>query len=91
MDQNFYAWGERSSYYNNVDLLVSSKDIRNFISYINRSLLIVVFSIGAKRSIALLSSPLYSNSPLENSKLNHDFSIELLGLYLHENTITIDE
>nr|YP_009892119.1 carboxytransferase beta subunit [Boechera breweri]QKK38491.1 carboxytransferase beta subunit [Boechera breweri] len=32
MDQNFYVWGERSSYSNNVDLLVSSKDIRNFIS-----------------------------------------------------------
>ncbi|MBW1279350.1 hypothetical protein KYD79_26505, partial [Escherichia coli] len=32
MDKNFYGWGERSSYYNNVDLLVSSKDIRNFIS-----------------------------------------------------------
>nr|QKK51263.1 carboxytransferase beta subunit [Vella lucentina] len=32
MDKNFYVWGERSSYYNNVDLLVSSKDIRNFIS-----------------------------------------------------------
>ncbi|KAH0849833.1 hypothetical protein HID58_096049 [Brassica napus] len=27
-----YGWGERSSYYNNVDLLVNSKDIRNFIS-----------------------------------------------------------
>nr|YP_009890833.1 carboxytransferase beta subunit [Anelsonia eurycarpa]QKK37205.1 carboxytransferase beta subunit [Anelsonia eurycarpa] len=32
MDKNFYVWGERSSYSNNVDLLVSSKDIRNFIS-----------------------------------------------------------
>ncbi|KAH0849828.1 LOW QUALITY PROTEIN: hypothetical protein HID58_096051 [Brassica napus] len=32
MDKNFYGWGERSSYYNNVDLLVNSKDIRNFIS-----------------------------------------------------------
>nr|ASJ64050.1 Acetyl-CoA carboxylase carboxyltransferase beta subunit [Anastatica hierochuntica] len=32
MDKNFYGSGERSSYYNNVDLLVSSKDIRNFIS-----------------------------------------------------------
>nr|YP_010590777.1 carboxytransferase beta subunit [Harmsiodoxa puberula]WAB50396.1 carboxytransferase beta subunit [Harmsiodoxa puberula] len=32
MDKNFYGWGERSSYSNNVDLLVSSKDIRNFIS-----------------------------------------------------------
>nr|QKK47804.1 carboxytransferase beta subunit [Parolinia ornata] len=32
MDKKFYGWGERSSYYNNVDLLVSSKDIRNFIS-----------------------------------------------------------
>nr|YP_010897245.1 carboxytransferase beta subunit [Matthiola stoddartii]WJZ22271.1 carboxytransferase beta subunit [Matthiola stoddartii] len=32
MDKNFYGWGERSSYYNNVDLLVSSKDIRNFLS-----------------------------------------------------------
>nr|AYQ22729.1 carboxytransferase beta subunit [Ricotia isatoides] len=32
MDKNFYGWGERSSYYNNVDLLVSYKDIRNFIS-----------------------------------------------------------
>nr|YP_009891773.1 carboxytransferase beta subunit [Moriera spinosa]QKK38145.1 carboxytransferase beta subunit [Moriera spinosa] len=31
-DKNLYDWGERSSYYNNVDLLVSSKDIRNFIS-----------------------------------------------------------
>nr|WJZ21842.1 acetyl-CoA carboxylase beta subunit [Lepidium draba] len=32
MDKNFYGWGERSSYSTNVDLLVSSKDIRNFIS-----------------------------------------------------------
>nr|QKK47282.1 carboxytransferase beta subunit [Phoenicaulis cheiranthoides] len=32
MDKNFSVWGERSSYSNNVDLLVSSKDIRNFIS-----------------------------------------------------------
>nr|QKK49097.1 carboxytransferase beta subunit [Smelowskia annua] len=32
MDKNFYGWGERSSYSKNVDLLVSSKDIRNFIS-----------------------------------------------------------
>nr|YP_009895757.1 carboxytransferase beta subunit [Erysimum bicolor]YP_009896017.1 carboxytransferase beta subunit [Erysimum odoratum]YP_010323505.1 carboxytransferase beta subunit [Erysimum wardii]YP_010896377.1 carboxytransferase beta subunit [Erysimum flavum]YP_010896464.1 carboxytransferase beta subunit [Erysimum hieraciifolium]YP_010896550.1 acetyl-CoA carboxylase carboxyltransferase beta subunit [Erysimum quadrangulum]YP_010896637.1 carboxytransferase beta subunit [Erysimum siliculosum]YP_010896724.1 len=32
MDKNFYGWGERSSYSNNVDLLVSSKDIGNFIS-----------------------------------------------------------
>nr|YP_009892553.1 carboxytransferase beta subunit [Boechera pulchra]QKK38925.1 carboxytransferase beta subunit [Boechera pulchra] len=32
MDKTFYVWGERSSYSNNVDLLVSSKDIRNFIS-----------------------------------------------------------
>nr|YP_009897224.1 carboxytransferase beta subunit [Hemilophia sessilifolia]QKK43857.1 carboxytransferase beta subunit [Hemilophia sessilifolia] len=32
MDKNFYGWGERSSYSNNIDLLVSSKDIRNFIS-----------------------------------------------------------
>nr|YP_009897392.1 carboxytransferase beta subunit [Iskandera alaica]QKK44025.1 carboxytransferase beta subunit [Iskandera alaica] len=32
MDKKFYGWGERSSYYNNVDLLVSSKDIRNFLS-----------------------------------------------------------
>lgn len=36
MDKNFYGWDERSSYSssysNNVDLLVSSKDIRNFIS-----------------------------------------------------------
>nr|YP_009890920.1 carboxytransferase beta subunit [Aphragmus involucratus]QKK37292.1 carboxytransferase beta subunit [Aphragmus involucratus]UKP88716.1 carboxytransferase beta subunit [Aphragmus sp. YZC250] len=32
MDKNFYGWGEPSSYYNNIDLLVSSKDIRNFIS-----------------------------------------------------------
>nr|YP_009892901.1 carboxytransferase beta subunit [Clausia aprica]QKK39273.1 carboxytransferase beta subunit [Clausia aprica] len=32
MDKNFYGWGERYSYYNNVDLLVSSKDIRNFLS-----------------------------------------------------------
>nr|SOR14610.1 carboxytransferase beta subunit [Bunias orientalis]SOR47814.1 carboxytransferase beta subunit [Bunias orientalis] len=32
MDKNFYGWGERSSYYNNVDLLISSKDIRNFLS-----------------------------------------------------------
>nr|YP_011009727.1 acetyl-CoA carboxylase carboxyltransferase beta subunit [Sieruela rutidosperma]WPW42986.1 acetyl-CoA carboxylase carboxyltransferase beta subunit [Sieruela rutidosperma] len=30
--KNLHGWGERSSYYNNVDLLVSSKDIRNFIS-----------------------------------------------------------
>nr|YP_009899701.1 carboxytransferase beta subunit [Notoceras bicorne]QKK46595.1 carboxytransferase beta subunit [Notoceras bicorne] len=32
MDKNFYGLGECSRYYNNVDLLVSSKDIRNFIS-----------------------------------------------------------
>nr|QKK49183.1 carboxytransferase beta subunit [Subularia aquatica]QWT71480.1 carboxytransferase beta subunit [Subularia aquatica] len=32
MDKNFSGWDERSSYYNNVDFLVSSKDIRNFIS-----------------------------------------------------------
>nr|YP_010829812.1 carboxytransferase beta subunit [Lepidium chalepense]WFF49188.1 carboxytransferase beta subunit [Lepidium chalepense]WFF49275.1 acetyl-CoA carboxylase beta subunit [Lepidium chalepense]WJZ22014.1 acetyl-CoA carboxylase beta subunit [Lepidium latifolium] len=32
MDKNFYGWGERSSYSTNVDPLVSSKDIRNFIS-----------------------------------------------------------
>ena len=32
MDKNFYSWAEYSSYSNNVDLLVSSKDIRNFIS-----------------------------------------------------------
>nr|QWT71397.1 carboxytransferase beta subunit [Heliophila variabilis] len=32
MDKNFSGSGERSSYYNNVDPLVSSKDIRNFIS-----------------------------------------------------------
>nr|YP_009230746.1 acetyl-CoA carboxylase beta subunit [Ionopsidium acaule]CRN13480.1 acetyl-CoA carboxylase beta subunit [Ionopsidium acaule] len=32
MDNNFYGWGERSSYSNNIDLLVNSKDIRNFIS-----------------------------------------------------------
>lgn len=32
MDKNFYGWGERSSYSNNVDLFISSKDIRNFIS-----------------------------------------------------------
>nr|YP_010041978.1 AccD [Cleome pallida]QPB46026.1 AccD [Cleome pallida] len=30
--KNLRGWGDRSSYYNNVDLLVSSKDIRNFIS-----------------------------------------------------------
>nr|YP_010014232.1 AccD [Thulinella chrysantha]QOI12739.1 AccD [Thulinella chrysantha] len=30
--KNLYGWVQRSSYYNNVDLLVSSKDIRNFIS-----------------------------------------------------------
>nr|QKK51178.1 carboxytransferase beta subunit [Teesdalia nudicaulis] len=32
MDPNFYGWGERSSYYNNVEPLVSPKDIRNLIS-----------------------------------------------------------
>nr|YP_010008465.1 carboxytransferase beta subunit [Braya parvia]YP_010008550.1 carboxytransferase beta subunit [Braya thomsonii]QNR88825.1 carboxytransferase beta subunit [Braya parvia]QNR89080.1 carboxytransferase beta subunit [Braya thomsonii] len=32
MEKKFYGWGERSSYYNNVDLLVSSKDIRNFLA-----------------------------------------------------------
>nr|YP_009356112.1 carboxytransferase beta subunit [Solms-laubachia eurycarpa]AQV10191.1 carboxytransferase beta subunit [Solms-laubachia eurycarpa] len=32
MEKNFYGWGERSSYYNNVNLLVSSKDIRNFLA-----------------------------------------------------------
>nr|YP_010897071.1 carboxytransferase beta subunit [Isatis gymnocarpa]WJZ21149.1 carboxytransferase beta subunit [Isatis gymnocarpa]WJZ21236.1 carboxytransferase beta subunit [Isatis gymnocarpa] len=32
MNKNFYGWGERSSYYKNADRLVSSKDIRNFIS-----------------------------------------------------------
>nr|YP_009931834.1 carboxytransferase beta subunit [Leiospora eriocalyx]QNR90525.1 carboxytransferase beta subunit [Leiospora eriocalyx] len=32
MEKNFYGWGERSSYYNNGDLLVNSKDIRNFLS-----------------------------------------------------------
>nr|YP_009898325.1 carboxytransferase beta subunit [Matthiola alyssifolia]QKK45132.1 carboxytransferase beta subunit [Matthiola alyssifolia] len=32
MNKNFYGWGERSSYYNNVDILVSYKDIRNFLS-----------------------------------------------------------
>nr|YP_010743061.1 carboxytransferase beta subunit [Crateva religiosa]WES81921.1 carboxytransferase beta subunit [Crateva religiosa] len=31
-DKSLHGWGERSSYYNNVDLLVSAKDIRNFIS-----------------------------------------------------------
>nr|QOI12913.1 AccD [Capparis spinosa] len=30
--QNLHGWGERSSYYNNVDLLVRAKNIWNFIS-----------------------------------------------------------
>ncbi|EFH64616.1 hypothetical protein ARALYDRAFT_893989 [Arabidopsis lyrata subsp. lyrata] len=40
MDKNFYGWGERSSYSNNVDLLVSSKDIQIFFySYCSSSYL----------------------------------------------------
>nr|YP_009932004.1 carboxytransferase beta subunit [Leptaleum filifolium]QNR90865.1 carboxytransferase beta subunit [Leptaleum filifolium] len=32
MEKNFDGWGKRSSYYNNINLLVSSKDIRNFLA-----------------------------------------------------------